>query len=323
MQQIVPFVVYAAIAVAAFFVVDGLARVLRVARGIDDDAIDRRLSGEAAHHATPEWVDIVRKRQINQSWARYIPFFPRLSRLLLSSGTGLTVERTLIYMAIISLLVLLPLLVLAPVWLAPISFLIAPLIGVGLVLFYLRRARSKRLAKFEEILPDAIDLIVRSLKIGHPLSGAMAVIARELPAPISTEFGIAFEQTSYGQDIPSALAEMAERIDIPDLRYLVMAVQIQQDSGGNLVESLSKLSGVIRERFRMYRKVKALTAEGRFSALFLSVFPFALIPIVMLIKPDYYTQVMDYQYFPHAVAAAVVLLFVNIVAMRVITALKV
>src|SRR5690349_17084816 len=310
MQQIVPFLVYAAIAVAAFFVVDGLARVLRVARGIDDDAIERRLSGEAAQHATPEGVDIVRKRQINESWARYIPFFPRLSRLLLGSGTGLTVERTLIYMGIISLLLLLPLLVFGPVWLAPLSFLIAPVIGVGLVLLYLRRARSKRVAKFEEILPDAIDLIVRSLKIGHPLSGAMAVIARELPAPISTEFGIAFEQMSYGQDIPSALTDMADRIDVPDLRYLVMAVQIQQESGGNLVESLSKLSGVIRERFRMYRKVKALTAEGRFSALFLSIFPFALIPIVMLIKPDYYTQVMDYQYFPHAVAAAAVLLCV-------------
>src|SRR5262245_26153561 len=116
---------------------------------------------------------------------------------------------------------------------------------------------------------------------------------------------------------------MAGLVPVQDLGYVAMAIQIQQESGGNLVESLSKLSTVIRGRFRMFRKVRALTAEGRFSAWFLSVFPVALIFIVQLIKPDYYTQVMDIPVFPYLVAATLILLIINVVAMRMITNLKV
>src|SRR6185503_17944465 len=130
-------------------------------------------------------------------------------------------------------------------------------------------------------------------------------------------------KVSYGLDIPAAFEEMAERVPIQDLGYVAMAIQIQQESGGNLVESLSKLSTVIRGRFRMFRKVKALTAEGRFSAWFLSVFPFALIFIIQLIKPDYYTQVMNLPVFPYLVGVTVILLTVNVIAMRIITKLKV
>jgi tight adherence protein B len=185
------------------------------------------------------------------------------------------------------------------------------------------RARNQRRDKFESQLPDAIDLIVRSLKVGHPLSGAMSVVARELPAPISTEFQTAFDEVSYGQDIPTAFAKMAERVPLPDLGYLTMAIQIQQESGGNLVESLAKLSTVIRERFRMFRKVKALTAEGRFSAWFLSVFPFFLVFGITFVKPDYYTQVMDIPVFNQLVMVTIVLLIINVIAMRIITSLKV
>jgi tight adherence protein B len=204
-----------------------------------------------------------------------------------------------------------------------LSIPLAFIFGIGVVLLYLRRARKKRLALFQEQLPDAIDLIIRSLKVGHPLSGALSVIARELAAPISTEFSAVFQEVSYGQDIPTALANMAKRVPVPDLQYMVMAVQIQQESGGNLVESLSKLCGVIRDRYRMFRKVKALTVEGRFSAWFLSLFPVVIIFGIQAVKPDFYTKVMDFRFFPHLVVLTVILLLVNVIAMRIVTTIKV
>ncbi len=151
----------------------------------------------------------------------------------------------------------------------------------------------------------------------------MGAIARELPAPISAEFATAFQEVSYGQDIPAALLKMTERVPLPDLRYVAMAVQIQQESGGNLVESLSKLSVVIRDRFRLFRKVKALTVEGRFSAWFLSCFPAVVVLGIQAVKPDYYTRVMDFPYFPHLVTVTVILLIVNVIAMRLITKIEV
>lgn len=326
MPPIVLLVIYACAAVGVFLVVDALAGLVRAAGGADDDAVERRLSNQALLRAQPGGAtsyNVVLQRSGSDDWRGFVPFYARFVRLLDTSGTGLTPQRTIGIMAIVAFLAFIVLSFLLPLRYFPLAIPIAPVIGIGAVLFYVSQARSKRIQKFEEQLPDAIDLIVRSLKIGHPLSGAMSVVGRELPVPISSEFAAAFEQVTYGQDIPAAFAAMADRVPLQDLGYLSMAIQIQQESGGNLVESLSKLSGVIRGRFRMFRKVKALTAEGRFSAWFLSIFPLVLIFVIQLIKPDYYTQVMDMPIFPYLVGVTVVLLTINMIAMRIITKIKV
>ncbi len=324
MQPIFALVLYGLLFIGAFFLADAAVGLIRAAQGKGDDDVERRLTSSATGRTKIEAQhNVLRRQDAKRVWGRFIPFFPRFVRLVDSSGTGNSPERALVWVAVISTLAFVPLSILLSSALFPVSFVSALLSGVGLVLLHLRRARAKRMAKFEEQLPDAIDLIVRSLKVGHPLSGAMAVVGRELPHPISTEFATAFDAVSYGQDIPTAFTKMTERIPVADLGYFAMAVQIQQESGGNLVESLSKLSQVIRERFRMFRKVKALTAEGRFSAWFLSVFPFVLVLGIQLVKPDYYTQVMDVPIFPQLVAATVILLGINVVAMRVITNIKV
>ncbi len=324
MQPIIVLVLYGLLFIGAFFLADAVVGLVRIAQGKGEDDVERRLASSAADRAKIETkYDVLRRQDAKRAWARVIPFFPRFVRLVESSGTGISPERALAWMAVISVLAFVPLSILLSSALFPVSFVLAVLSGVGLILLRLRRARAKRMAKFEEQLPDAIDLIVRSLKVGHPLSGAMAVVGRELPHPISTEFATAFDAVSYGQDIPTAFTKMTERIPVADLGYFAMAVQIQQESGGNLVESLSKLSHVIRERFRMFRKVRALTAEGRFSAWFLSVFPLVVILGIQFVKPDYYTQVMDVSIFPQLVATTVILLGINVVAMRVITNIKV
>jgi len=325
MPPIVALTIYIFIAVGAYLIVDALVGLIRVARGEDDEVIEKRVQRQSLRlrGESGESYSVIRSRTGMEAWHEYVPFYPRFLRLLETSGAGITLQRSLALMAIIAFVAFVLSVLLLPLAFVPLSFIIAPVIGIGSVLLYLLKARSNRVRKFEEQLPDAIDLIVRSLKIGHPLSGAMSVVGRELPEPIGSEFAAAFEKVSYGLDIPASFQEMADRVPLQDLGYVSMAIQIQQESGGNLVESLAKLSAVIRGRFRMFRKVKALTAEGRFSAWFLSAFPFALILIVQMIKPDYYTQVMDVPVFPYLVVATVILLSINVIAMRIITKIKV
>lgn len=324
MATVISLILYGLLFVGVLFFVNAVTGFIRLAKGSDEEAVERRLSVTAAI-GTESTGDrnLLRTQEMSEKWGRYIPFLVPFSKLVEAAGTSITIQRAFVMMASIALIALVPLFILIPASFLPLAIPLAAIIGIGSVLLYLGRAKAKRRAKFEEQLPDAIDLIIRSLKVGHPLSGAMGVISRELPAPISTEFGIAFQEVSYGQDIPTALANMSERMPLPDLRYLTMAVQIQQESGGNLVESLSKLCAVIRERYRMFRKVKALTAEGRFSAWFLSGFPVVVVLGIQAIKPDYFTRVMDFAYFPHLVVATIILLIINVIAMRVVTTIKV
>jgi tight adherence protein B len=324
MPPILVLTIYLFIAVGAYLIVDAIGGLMRAARGADDAAVERRLARQSLRiQEESETYNVLLPLSSAEAWREYVPFLPRFLRLLDTSGAGMTLQHALMLMAIIGFISFVLSVLLLPFRFAVLSILLSPIIGIGSVLLYLVKTRATRIKRFEEQLPDALDLIVRSLKIGHPLSGAMSVVGRELPEPISTEFSSAFEKISYGLDIPTAFQEMADRVPLQDLGYVSMAIQIQQESGGNLVESLAKLSTVIRGRFRMFRKVKALTAEGRFSAWCLSLFPFALIFIIQLIKPDYYTQVMNLPVFPYLAGITIVLLTINVIAMRMITKIKV
>jgi tight adherence protein B len=223
-------------------------------------------------------------------------------------------------MAIIAFLAFVPSALLLPLRFAPLSFVIAPVIGIGSVLLYPDKARSNRIHKFEEQLPDAIDLIVRSLKIGHPLSGAMAVVGRELPERHVRNSPQPSRRFRTGSDIPAAFQEMAARTTSGS-RLRVNGDPNPAGVRGNWSSHCQAECGDPRTLPHV-PKVKALTAEGRFSAWFLSMFPFALIFIVQLIKPDYYTQVMDIPVFPYLVLSTLILLTINVIAMRIITKIK-
>ena len=325
MLTVIVVVAYAAVLAGIIFIVDAVVGFFRVTRGIDDTAVQRRLARtgidrpQGATH-----LELLRKAITpERDWHRHVPFYSRLRMLIMQSGVNISLDRAIIIAGVVALCALLVFaLALSPADF-PIYLPLSIVAGVGGVIGYLWRARSQRRLKFEEQLPDAIDLMVRSLRVGHPVSAALSVIGQEMQAPISTEFQIAYNEVTYGQDVPTAIAAIAQRVFAPDLGYLTVAIQIQQESGGNLAESLAKLSGVIRDRFRMFRKVKAITAEGRFSAWLLSFFPLGIALVLQLIRPDYYTQVADYPYFPYLVAAAIVMLIVNLIAMRVLTTIKV
>ncbi|MFC4667439.1 type II secretion system F family protein [Seohaeicola nanhaiensis] len=196
-------------------------------------------------------------------------------------------------------------------------------IGVGGVYFWINSKAKKRMAMIEEQLPDAVELMVRSLRVGHPFSSAISIVSKEIEDPLATEFGIIADESAYGRDIGEALKDMAERLDMQDLRFLSVAVTIQQQSGGNLAEILSGLAKVIRARFRLFRRVKAITAEAQWSGKFLSGFPLFCLGAIMVNDPGYYDEVIDHPYFIPACFVVGILLGMNLIVMRVLTNIKV
>jgi tight adherence protein B len=165
--------------------------------------------------------------------------------------------------------------------------------GTILPLLVLRFLRGRRRKAFGAQFPDALDMIVRSLRAGHPVPIAIGLVAREMKDPIGSEFGIVADEITYGADLESALRNLYFRIGQDDLPLFVTAVGIQTSTGGNLGEILANLSKVIRERFKMRRKVRALASEGRASAIILSSLPLLLMVIIHIVAPDFYGAVWN------------------------------
>jgi tight adherence protein B len=171
--------------------------------------------------------------------------------------------------------------------------LIAAVAAFILPLIVLRFMRGRRQKKFGEQFPDAIDVIVRSLRAGHPIPVAIAMVGREMPDPVGGEFGMVADEVTYGADMETAMRSLYHRVGQDDLPLFVTAVAIQGSTGGNLSEILQNLSGVIRLRFKMRRKIRALAAEGRFSALLLSGMPVAMFFVLKFLAPQFYGEVWD------------------------------
>nr|WP_292771425.1 type II secretion system F family protein [Mesorhizobium sp.] len=157
----------------------------------------------------------------------------------------------------------------------------------------LKFRRNKRHKAFGIQLPEALELITRSLKAGHPVPVAIGMVSREMPDPIGTEFGVIADEVTYGSDLVSALHNLHERVGHEDLPLFVTAVSIQNASGGNLREILDGLSATIRERGKLKRKVRAISTEGRMSAYILTAVPCLLGAAIMVLMPHFYTSVWD------------------------------
>lgn len=172
--------------------------------------------------------------------------------------------------------------------------IIAPLFGATILPTYLLNWRKKRRHKaFGDQFPEALDLIVRGLRAGHPVPVAVAMVGREMPDPIGSEFGILTDELTYGSDMLTALQSLEDRVGHEDLPLFITAVKIQSTTGGNLREILDGLSHTIRERGKLKRKVRAVSTEGRMSAYILTGLPAILAIILVVFMPDYYGGVMD------------------------------
>lgn len=168
-----------------------------------------------------------------------------------------------------------------------ISIFIIALTALSLPLFYVIYTKNKRLSKFEEQLPEAIDTIVRSLKAGHAFSSAFTLVGEELADPIAAEFRITMEEVNLGVNTNQALQNLAERVPITDLKFFVIAVLIQRESGGNLSEILGNISNIMRERFKLKRQIGVMTAEGRLSAKVLGAMPLVMLGLMSVLNASY------------------------------------
>jgi tight adherence protein B len=266
-------------------------------------AVNRRLqtigeseSGEAS------LIKLKLERGITGSGSGYSGY---LTSLLIQSGLHLTANRFILIIASffsVTMLVLKFLTTLPVLYIILISLFVCILLPLQIVKFI----RSRRIASFTLQLPDALDVIVRSLRSGHPVSVALSLVGREMTDPIGTEFGIVIDEMTYGLDMPHALRNLNDRVGLPDLALLVTAVSLQSTSGGNLAEVLGNLSRVLRERFQLRRKVRALSAEGRFSAYGLTIFPFFIVASIYLQNKGFYLDVWDDPLFLPGMGALVV-----------------
>jgi tight adherence protein B len=212
-----------------------------------------------------------------------------LNRLVLQSGLTIGFGRLIVIIALAAVLAFGATLLLRDSFVE--AALAALLSATALPYLVLRMLRARRQKKFAAQFPDALDIIVRSLRAGHPVPIAITMVGREMLDPIGSEFGIVADEITYGADLETAMRNLYARIGSDDLPLFVTAVAIQSSTGGNLGEILQNLSAVIRQRFKMRRKIRALASEARASAMILSALPIGMFLVIQFIAPDFYASV--------------------------------
>jgi len=236
---------------------------------------------------------LLRQRMLSDLPAveRALGRFPRmhgLDRFILQSGLEWTVAKLLLsclvlfvasWMAIRSQLLLPPLLI-------PVAAL---LVG-AMPLAFVAWLRHKRLQKIQQQLPDGLDLMTRALRAGHAFSSALKMTAEEMAEPLATEFRTVHDEVNFGVSLNQALSHLSDRVPMTDVRYFVVAVLIQRESGGNLTEILSNLSRLIRERLKLHARIRVLSSEGRLSAWVLGLMPFLIAGALNIFNPDFMSK---------------------------------
>nr|WP_306264610.1 type II secretion system F family protein [Pararhizobium sp. IMCC3301] len=237
-----------------------------------------------------------------------------LSRLYIQSGLRLSTTRIASYMLGVTAASYLALFLAG--FNGLIGLIISLLVTVSAAFAFLYRAQGSRVKKFTAQLPDAIDIIVRSLSAGHPLPISISLVARETRDPIGSEFGILSDELTYGIDIDVGVRNMASRVGAEELNLLAISLSVQKGSGGNLTEILSNLADMVRKRVMMKSKIKAISAEGRMTAWFMLGFPFFLYAIIRLMNAEYFVPLWESGYGGHFLIFSGTLLGIGMLVIR-------
>ncbi|MBS1155445.1 MAG: pilus assembly protein TadB [Proteobacteria bacterium] len=281
------FVLFGFIAVVLFL--EGTFQAWNTYKGPEAKRIERRLRALSAGDKGTEQLTIVKQRLLSETplmdrLLLQIPRVHQLDRLLVQSGVKLNVAGFLWMTLIAAALGLILSFVLA----FNIVIILAITVAAGfLPLIYVINKRGARLETIEQQLPDSLDLMARALRAGHALPGALKMVSEEMPEPIAGEFRTTFDELNYGVPLDAALTNLATRVPITDLRYFVISVLIQRETGGNLAELLDNISTLIRARFKLLGTIRVLSAEGKLSAWILTILPFALAGVISIIHPKF------------------------------------
>ncbi|WP_294620493.1 type II secretion system F family protein [uncultured Roseovarius sp.] len=315
-------IIYGLIFVGVLVLVEGLYLTV-FGRSISlNNRVNRRLEMLDKSGNREEVMEKLRKEMQQHLKARKIPIYAILSDKAQKAAIAFTPQQLIMLMVGVSVLAFIGLSVGTTTSVA-VRALVSTAIGVFGIFTWINMKAKKRMGLLEEQLPDAIELMVRSLRVGHPFSSAIGIVADEVADPLATEFGMIADEAAYGRDMGEALKDMAERLDMQDLRFLAVAVAIQQQSGGNLAEILDGLAKVIRSRFRLFRRVKAITAEAQWSGKFLSGFPILALIGIQVLDPNYYDKAMEHPFFIPACLVVGAFLTINLFVMRALVNIKV
>lgn len=314
--------IYIVIFVAVVVLVEGLYLTVFGKSISLNNRMSRRLALLEKNQDREKVLEQLRKEMSQHLNARGIPLYSILANKAQKANIAFTPRQLMGIMAGLAVFSYAALTILTEAA-TTVRILVAIIMGIGGVYVWINNKAKKRMSLLEEQLPDAVELMVRSLRVGHPFSTAIANVAKEISDPLGTEFGIIADEASYGRDVTESLKDFAERMDSQDLRFLAVAVTIQQQSGGNLAEILEGLSKVIRARFKLFRRVRAITAEAKWSGMFLSAFPIGALIMINVIQPNYYDDVKETPQFIPACLIVGVFLVVNVVFMKIMVNIKV
>jgi tight adherence protein B len=303
-QRIDPgWLIFAGVFMGALLLIEGLRQVT-ARRETDAEARSRRMRLIASGTQLKERIEILLPQERAQQ-----PFLGlNLAQMLVAAGLPAKPGAFAFAAAAIAALATLGLSSLISL---PFAAAIALLVCILLPLMVLSALRASRLKRITAQLPDALDLMGRALRAGHPLSASITSVAETMPDPIGTEFGIMVDQIAYGDELVTAFRKLADRNPSEDFHYLAVSIAIQHGTGGNLGRVLGVLATVMRDRMMMRRKIKAMSAEGRISAIILSCIPFLMVGLNSIITPSYYGDVVDNPMFPVLALIALGLILLN------------
>ncbi|MDO8905342.1 type II secretion system F family protein [Hydrogenophaga sp.] len=288
--------------------------------------VEQRLRAISAGGQVEEGeLSMIRRRLLSESpsFQRLLLGMPRarqLDRVMQQAGDRNSVSHFLGVCAMLALGGLLVGLLLRWPW----FFVLGMVVALALLpLLLLLRRRNKRLHQIEAQLPDALDLMSRAMRAGHAFPVALAMVGSEAPQPVASEFRITSDEIGFGVSADGALSNLAARVPSPDVRYFVMAVIIQRETGGNLAELLGKLAELVRERFKLFAKVRVLAAEGKLSAWILTLLPFGVALMISIVNPGYISVLFTDPFGINLIYGALGMMALGIFAMWRIIDIKV
>jgi tight adherence protein B len=318
------FVYVAAVAAVGAFLA-GLYYMISGLRGDDGKIVDRRL-GELAK---PVWDQAkLRRRSLSSGKSPWLAAILETAslrsfdRLVATSGIRVSTERIL-FLATVGTAAIFELLNVIGGYNLVVCAIAAALLGIVAPVMWILHARRRRMARITAQLPDALDMMVRSMRAGHPVATGVGLVAREMGPPIGTEFGAVFDEMSYGIDLRQAFEKMSQRLRILEVDYMIAAMRIQSSTGGNLAEVLASLSNVMREKVKLKAKVQALSAEARFSGMILAALPPLVVTGLLLLNPHYYDPAKDNPMLKTVLAGAATLMLGGIILVRRIVNIRI